>query len=125
VRIRSTIALLVVGAALGGTATASSSTIRSGLYGVVLRGPVRPVCMEGQQCDMPARGVQLTFHRNGRVIARVTTRQDGTYRVSLPAGTYRVTAQPVPVIGRGLTPVRVSVPARFRKVDFHVDTGIQ
>ena len=123
--IRTTIALLVVGAAFGGAATAAPSTTRTGLYGVVMRGPIRPTCIEDQPCDAPARGVLLTFSHNGRFVARVATAQDGTYRVRLAPGRYRVRATPVPRVGTGLTPALVGVPTRFRHVDFHIDTGIQ
>jgi hypothetical protein len=62
----------------------------------------------------------LTFSRGGSVVARVTTKTDGTYRVSLAAGRYFVMgAQPV-------RPQHVSVPGGdFRHVDFAIDTKIR
>ena len=119
--IRTTIALLVVGAAFGGAATAAPSTTRTGLYGVVMRGPIRPTCIEDQPCDAPARGVLLTFSHNGRFVARVGHRAGR--HVPRPPRT-----RPLPGEGdAGPTcryraqPALVGVPTRFRHVDYHIE----
>ena len=110
--------VLGCGSAGGGTAT-------GGLKGRVMRGPIMPVCRVGVPCDEPARGVKLVFSRSGKVVARTTTNQKGYYRIALKSGPYSVRTD-----RRGFekvpSPSRVSVPRdRFKRVVFHIDTGIR
>ena len=101
----------------GGSQPASGGS--GGLRGTVWRGPITPVCLQGQPCSAPARGVTLTFSKGGAVVARVKTSDSGTYRVNLPAGRYFVEGvQP-------LRPQQVSVGQGFRRVDFAIDTKIR
>src|SRR5712691_685298 len=101
------------------------SAASSGLRGLVVFSPTRPVCIEGQPCSKPAAHVLIVFLRTGRVAARVTTGADGTYRVSLLPGTYRVSA-PGRRVGSGVTPRTVRVPdGRTARADLEIDTGIQ
>jgi hypothetical protein len=106
--------------------SAGAATSSSGLRGVVTRGPITPVCAAGQPCSEPAKDVTLVFSRNGRVVRRARTNEQGRYRVALAPGLYAVRLTPKPRIGRGLEPVRVRVMrARFRRLDFSIDTGIR
>lgn len=113
---------LVFTTALAGAAVSARS---SGLRGVVMRGPTKPVCRENDPCEEPARGLVLRFVRDGVVKAEVKTSRTGSYSVTLRPGRYGVkTALRRP--GMGLTPRVVRVPkARVARVDFHLDTGIQ
>lgn len=115
---------LVFGSGLAGATTPIG--VKSGLRGVVMRGPIRPVCGENDPCDAPASGVVLRFSRAGVVVARATTGSAGGYRVKLRAGRYAVTTSSTPRVGTGVTPSVVRVPrGRVARVDFHIDTGIQ
>ncbi len=106
-------------------APAASSSGKSGLRGVVMRGPTSPVCRVDEPCEAPAANVVLVFKRNGHVVARTTTGPKGEYRVGLKLGRYVVTTA-TRTIGTGLTPRTVVVRrARFTRVDFHLDTGMQ
>jgi hypothetical protein len=97
----------------------------SGLRGVVMQGPTKPVCEADDPCEKPAGGLLLQFMRTGKVVAQVKTTETGRYSVELRAGSYAVKA-PRRRIGAGLTPKVVWVPrGRVAKVDFHLDTGIQ
>ena len=97
----------------------------SGLHGVVMRGPTKPVCREGEPCMEPAKGLLLQFRRGGTVVAQVKTTQGGTYRIRLRRGRYAVTT-PNLRPWQDLTPHAVRVPrGRISRVDFHFDTGIQ
>jgi hypothetical protein len=91
-----------------------------GLRGTVVRGPITPTCSKGTSCTAPAGGLKLTFSKDGKVVARVTTGDDGTYTVRLPTGSYFV---------MGVQPVRpqhVDVSGDgFRRVDFSIDTKIR
>jgi hypothetical protein len=109
--------LLATGPGLG-------ATQRSGLYGVVLKGPVKPVCRADQPCDVPAQ-VTLVFSRAGR-ITRTRSARDGRYRAGLEPGIYAVRTVERIGIGRGLSPRRVHVRAgHWDRLVFHIDTGIR
>ena len=118
-----TLAALAFGSTLAGAATAPRVT--SGLRGVVMRGPTKPVCEDTKPCEEPAVGVMLQFKQSNRILARVKTGSRGGYRVKLRPGKYGVTT-PKRGVGTGLTPRSVRVPkGRLARVDFHLDTGIQ
>jgi hypothetical protein len=107
-------------------ASAGATTKPNGLWGVVMRGPIAPVCTAEEPCSAPAKNVTLVFVRNGKVVRRATTNVNGRYRVRLPVGLYTVRLPAKPRVGRGLEPVRARVAlARFRRVDFSIDTGIR
>jgi len=102
----------------------ASGASRSGLHGVVLIDPAYPVCKVGVPCTRPAKNVWLVFLRHGHT-ARTRTGDDGRYRITLPAGTYTVSS-PNHVVGRRLTPRRVTVRAGvYRRVAFRLDVGIR
>jgi len=89
-----------------------------------MRGPTSPICHD-DVCEAPAKGLVLRFRRDGRVTAQVKTDQSGRYLVKLRPGTYAVTT-PALRTGQRLTPQLVHVPrGRFRRVDLHLDTGVQ
>jgi hypothetical protein len=102
----------------------AGTTPASGLQGVVMRGPISPVCRAGVPCDAPAR-VTLVFSRSGAVKARVRTSAKGRFRVALRPGRYAVrTTERVGM--RPIEPRLVTVPAgRYASVTFHIDTGIR
>jgi hypothetical protein len=123
--VRATGVALAVVVSLTASTGAAVSASSSGLRGVVIRGPTRPVCRDNEPCEEPARGIVLRFSRNGVVEAEVKTSRSGRYEVRLRPGRYDVKAAPVRPVG-GLTPRVVRVPrARIARVDFHLDTGLQ
>jgi hypothetical protein len=117
--------LAILAAALA-LAPAGAATSASGLWGVVERGPITPVCVVGKPCSAPARNVTLVFLRNGREIRRATTDERGRYRVRLAPALYSVRLAHSSRVGRGPEPSRARVRAgRFLRVDFSIDTGIR
>jgi hypothetical protein len=120
---RTVLVSFVVGLAAAASASGAGEA-RSGLHGTVTRAPIRPVCVPERPCSAPARGVTLTFSRNGDEVARARTGDDGSYRVRLPAGSYAVRT-----IRRGprrLEPSHVRVSrGRYARVNFSLDTGIR
>ena len=103
---------------------ASAATPHSGLYGVVRKGPIMPVCRADVPCDGPAR-VMLVFTRAGKVAARARSDAGGHYRVALPPGYYVVSTDPR--IGFGvIRPLNVHVrKSHFDRINFSIDTGIR
>jgi hypothetical protein len=119
------VAITLAALALASAGAAAPSGLASGLRGVVMRGPIKPVCFEGEPCEEPAAGVTLRFTRAGTVVARVKTGPAGDYTVRLRPGVYTVAVLPFR-LGTALTPRRVRVPERrLARIDFHLDTGIQ
>jgi hypothetical protein len=105
-------------------AAPAAGVTRTGLYGVVMRGPIVPVCTTESPCDAPAAGVKLFFAHNGNV-ASVVTNSLGRYRIALVPGTYSVRTGTSTRIGRGLEPRTVVVPAGWKRQAFSIDTGIR
>lgn len=121
--LRVSLVALVLGSGLAGAAT--PTVVKSGLRGVVMRGPIKPVCDVSNPCEEPAAGLVLRFLQRGVVVARVKTGSRGGYRVTLRPGRYAVTT-PNRRPGMGLQPEVVRVPkGRVARVDFRLDTGIQ
>jgi hypothetical protein len=110
------------------TFTSAGAGVRShvsGLRGLVMQGPTKPVCRMDDPCEAPARGILLDFRRNGTLIAEVKTTRLGTYSVRLNPGSYAVRV-PRRRVGTGLSPRVVRVPrGRIARIDFHLDTGLQ
>lgn len=108
-----------------GCSSAGGGTATSGLQGRVMRGPITPVCYVNQPCEAPTPGVKLLFYRSGKLVARVTTNAKGRYRVALKPGAYSVRMRRT-TFGKTMSPARASVPrARFKRLDFHIDTGLR
>jgi hypothetical protein len=124
------LAALAALAAVVAVSAASAQMSSSGLRGIVMRGPISPVCAVEQRCDAPAKDVTLVFSRNGEVVRRTKTNDKGHYRVALVPGLYAVTLgqaqRQMQRISGGLEPTHVRVLAnRFRRIDFSIDTGIR
>jgi hypothetical protein len=128
------IVLALAAAALTGSAGAAAAfrpaaaRVRSevsGLHGIVYRGPTTPVCRAGVPCEAPAAGVTLRFTRPGLQVVQAVTRADGSYRILLPPGIYRVAPARASAYA-SLAPTRVRVRrAHVDRLDFHLDTGIR
>jgi hypothetical protein len=110
-------------AALGPTSAQAGAA--SGLRGLATRSPIMPVCMQGVPCSAPAKNTPLIFFQGGRLV-RTRTDSTGHYRVGLSPGWWNVRTAAAPQIGSGITPRMARVlAARFRVVNFDIDTGIR
>ena len=115
----------LAGLAIGCGSAAGSGTATGGLQGRVMRGPITPVCYVNQPCEAPTPGVKLLFYRAGKLVATATTNAKGRYRIALKPGAYSVRMKRT-ALGKAMTPSRTSVPrARFKRLDFHIDTGLR
>ncbi len=105
----------------------ASATTGQGLYGLVVRGPTKPVCSIGEPCSEPAAKTKLRFLRGGSVVTSVVTDMRGRYRVQLRPGLYTVRVAGVPAGGLGgrIDPDKVRVRAVWRRQNFDIDTGIR
>jgi hypothetical protein len=119
------VAVTLAALALAPSLAGAAPELRSGLRGVVMRGPTKPVCVENEPCEEPAVGVVLRFSRAGQVVARAETGAGGAYSIRLRPGTYGVST-PERRVGSTLAPRAARVPrARVARLNFHIDTGIQ
>jgi hypothetical protein len=119
------VAVTLAALALAPSLAGAAPELRSGLRGVVMRGPTKPVCLPNESCEEPAVGVVLRFSRAGQMVARVETGVGGAYSVRLRPGVYGVST-PQRRVGSTLTPSAARVPrARIARLNFHIDTGIQ
>ena len=66
-----------------------TTVVTTGLEGYVIRGPVQPVCINGQPCEEP---FAATFHvkQDGDSIQQFTTGADGYFVVYLEPGAYEI-----------------------------------
>ena len=117
------IPVVVAAAALVSAATASLPP--NGLYGVVKKGPITPVCRQGVPCDAPVR-VTLVFSRAGREVGRTRSGTEGRYRIRLLAGYYAVSTVERIGIAHSIRPRSVHVRlGHVDRLDFSIDTGIR
>jgi hypothetical protein len=99
----------------------------TGLTGVVLRGPITPVCRADVPCDAPFSAA-FTVQRDGRRVAEFRSDASGQFTVFLRPGTYAV----VPNSDAGIIsplnqakPVTVADTAMLTVVRLMFDTGIR
>ena len=103
-------------------AVPAAATQATGVRGLVTRGPIAPVCLEGVPCSGPAKHIKITFVRAG-VAKTVLTGANGRYSILLAPGTYAVR---FPSAKFGFRPRSATVVAgRMSTRDFSIDTGIR
>ncbi len=120
--------VLVVALGLAGCSGDSTSpavdpagTVR----GTVLSGPRCPVVVAGSPCpDRPWIGEVSASTSDGTVVSSVQTDRDGVFTLSLPPGTYRLTALAT-APGRGSSRTVEVVANEPVSVTLQVDTGIR
>jgi hypothetical protein len=103
-----------------------SPTVTTGLTGVVVRGPITPVCQIQVPCDAPFSAA-FNVEQNARRITQFQSDADGRFTVTLPPGVYRIVsgadapilspqsqAKTVEVLSGGLTEVRLEFDTGIR-----------
>ena len=109
----------------------SQAATTAWIDGIVLAGPVcpvEPVSPDPSCADRPVPGTVLIFEETGGgEVARVTAMPDGTFRLELPAGSYRLVPQPVEGLMGTAGPMDLVVTAGEPISDLVVayDTGIR
>jgi hypothetical protein len=101
------LAVLGVSVAFVSSAAAAQLAVATGIDAVVVRRPPEIQCIKAP-CWAPVRGVPVSFVREGKVVARVVTGNDGHARAKLSPGSYVVRAPGVPLLpGHKVRLVRV------------------
>jgi len=122
------IALVAGAAVISACASAASSpSMTTGLTGVVMRGPVTPVCRVDVPCDAPF-SASFTVEQNGLRVAQFQSDATGQFTVYLKPGAYTVLpAADAPIIGASLQRKSVTVAdnGMLTSVRLMFDTGIR
>ena len=126
-RIRLVGVLFIVSSACSGGAVpvepAGGGLRNTGLEGTVRRGPIQPVCRDGEPCDAPVQA-EFTLQWDGHALARFASDSTGHFLVYIAPGTYLVV--PDEPIGIGPETPEVTVqPDGLTHVDLTFDTGIR
>jgi hypothetical protein len=66
----------------------------TGLRGVVVRGPMQPVCQEGESCDDAPFAATFYVYAGARRIATFHSSDDGRFEIALDPGPYTVVPGP-------------------------------
>lgn len=118
---------LALAAFVASSCAGTSPSPMTGLTGVVLRGPVTPVCRVDVPCDAPF-SASFTVQRSGRMVAQFQSDMSGQFTVFLPPGTYTVTPTPdAPIIAPSSQAKQVTVEdnGALTSVRLTFDTGIR
>jgi len=104
----------------------TAPTPSTGLTGIVVRGPVAPVCQVDTPCTAPFSAT-FTVVQNARTAAQFHSGADGTFTVMLPAGVYSIVpSSDAPIISPQSQVKTVTVqPTGLTEVRLEFDTGIR
>lgn len=120
---RWTIVAVLSVAACGGMAPSPTT----GLMGVVMRGPITPVCRIDVPCDSPFAAA-FTVRQAGRQVSQFQSDPAGQFTVYLDPGAYTIVPSvDAPVISPAsqAKPVTVEDTGRLTAVRLMFDTGIR
>lgn len=118
--------LLLIAALLAACSATAPSPV-TGLTGVVLRGPVTPVCRVDVPCDAPF-SASFIVQRSGRTVAQFQSDMSGQFTVFLPPGVYTVIPNSdAPIIAPSSQAKQVTVEntGTLTTVRLTFDTGIR
>jgi hypothetical protein len=104
----------------------ATTPLTGGIEGSVTIGPLQPVSRPGQADSKPYQAeIAVKEARSGRTVATFVTAADGTFRVGLKPGDYRL--EPTPGKPLPVAPGQdVTVQAdRFTTVTIQYDSGIR
>jgi hypothetical protein len=98
----------------------------TGLVGIVVRGPVEPVCRSGMTCTAPF-GAGFSVRQGDRLVLTFRSDASGRFEVPLAPGTYVVVPDPdAPIISPGSQAKQVVVgTAGLTHVQLEFDTGLR
>lgn len=120
------VALALSSAALTACGKVVSPTVTTGLRGVVVRGPIMPVCQVEVPCDAPFSAT-FSVEQGGRLVTQFRSDDDGHFTVMVPAGTYRIVPGPdAPIVSPQSQARTVEVlPVGVTEIRLEFDTGIR
>lgn len=98
----------------------------TGLMGVVVRGPVVPVCQIDSRCSAPFSAA-FDVYENNRRVTDFRSDPDGHFTVTLAAGSYRIIPAADAPLHQPLTQIKTVevLPGGFTQIRLEFDTGIR
>ena len=101
--------------------------ITTGLEGIVYRGPINPVEMEGQVNDAPFSALFRVYSLKNKLITSFTSNVAGEFTVMLAPGNYKIIPdKSAPIISAESQVKEITVnPIGITNMDLYFDTGIR
>ncbi|HYE96133.1 MAG TPA: hypothetical protein VD962_07970 [Rubricoccaceae bacterium] len=122
---------VLIVASLGGAACNTAGSLigpgETGLRGQVLRGPIQPVCQEGEPCEDAPFAATFYVYRGSRRIATFRSDAEGRFEIALAPGAYGIVPdEDAPVMAPASQRQEVVVAREgVTEVTLHFDTGIR
>lgn len=101
--------------------------ITTGLEGIVYRGPISPVMIEGQINDAPFSALFHVYNLKNKRIASFSSNAVGEFSVMLAPGNYKIIPdKSAPIISAESQVKEITVnPTGITNIDLYFDTGIR
>ncbi len=102
-------------------------TAETALEGIISIGPVKGGPQRGGETNSrPLADAEFDVQYNANVVASLKTNGEGRFRISLPAGHYRITRTDAGATGLGICSFEVDLTAgQVKRVEWECDTGIR
>lgn len=103
------------------------NNVKTGLQGVVVRGPIQPVCTENEPCNDEPFAASFTVEHAGKIVSSFNSDEEGKFLVYLKPGLYTIIpGDDAPIISPASQPKEVEVLAgELTTVTLSFDTGIR
>lgn len=101
--------------------------ITTGLEGIVYRGPINPVTMEGQVNDAPFSAIFRVYNLKNKLITSFSSNAAGEFTVMLVPGNYKIIPDnSAPIMSAESQVKEITVnPIGITNMDLYFDTGIR
>lgn len=101
--------------------------LTTGLEGIVFKGPINPVEIEGQINDAPFSALFHVYNLDGKLNTTFSSNNKGEYKVMLAPGNYRIIPdKSAPIMGPTFQVKEAAVNTEgITNKDFYFDTGIR
>ncbi|OGS71250.1 MAG: hypothetical protein A3F91_02330 [Flavobacteria bacterium RIFCSPLOWO2_12_FULL_35_11] len=101
--------------------------ITTGLEGIVYRGPINPVEMEGQVNDAPFSALFRVYNLKNKLITSFSSNATGEFMVMLAPGNYKIIPdKSAPIMSAESQVKEITVnPIGITNMDLYFDTGIR
>jgi hypothetical protein len=115
--------------ACGPTDTGQTQAPASGIRGTVLLGPTCPGPADPEAttepCTTPYSAAVAVLDRDGKVVARVTSGADGSFKVDLPPGMYTLAPQNTDPYPNAPSQSVTVVAGQYVSVQINYDSGVR
>jgi hypothetical protein len=101
--------------------------ITTGLEGIVYRGPINPVAMDGQANDAPFSALFRVYNLKNKLITSFSSNAAGEFMVMLAPGNYKIIPDKSAPIMSAESQVKEIIvnPIGITNMDLYFDTGIR